>query len=77
MERRILENTDSVRIYEAFIQAFSDYQVSVDMSFNSLETMLKRKEFMSVVSVGASADRVPFWFYLKWSERVGERKSSV
>ncbi len=37
MECRILENTDSVRIYEAFIQAFSDYQVSVDMSFKSLE----------------------------------------
>ena len=77
MEYRTLENTDSVCIYEAFIQAFSDYQVSVDMSFNSLETMLKRKEFMPAVSVGASADRVPFWFYLEWSESVGERKSSV
>ena len=30
MEYRTLENTDSVCIYEAFTQAFSDYQVSVD-----------------------------------------------
>ena len=29
MEYRTLENTDSVCIYEAFTQAFSDYQVSV------------------------------------------------
>lgn len=42
MEYRTLENTDSACIYEAFTQAFSDYQVSVDMPFKSFETMLKR-----------------------------------
>lgn len=36
MEYRTLENTDSACIYEAFTQAFSDYQVSVDMPFKSL-----------------------------------------
>ena len=41
MEYRTLENIDSICIYEAFTQAFSDYQVSVDMSFKSFETMLK------------------------------------
>lgn len=46
MEYRTLENTDSVCIYEAFTQAFSDYQVSVDMPFKSFETMLKRNGFM-------------------------------
>ena len=35
MEYRTLENIDSICIYEAFTQAFSDYQVSVDMSFKS------------------------------------------
>ena len=30
MEYRTLENTDSVCIYEAFTQAFSDYQVCMD-----------------------------------------------
>ena len=53
MEYRTLENTDSVCIYEAFTQAFSDYQVSVDMPFKSFETMLKRNGFMPAVSVGA------------------------
>ena len=43
MEYRTLENIDSICIYEAFTQAFSDYQVSVDMSFKSFETMLKSK----------------------------------
>ena len=62
MEYRTLENIDSICIYEAFTQAFSDYQVSVDMSFKSFETMLKRNGFMPAVSCR---------FYLEWSERVG------
>ena len=49
MEYRTLENIDSICIYEAFTQAFSDYQVSVDMSFKSFETMLKRNGFMPAV----------------------------
>ncbi len=64
MEYRTLENTDSVCIYEAFTQAFSDYQVSVDMSFKSFETMLKRNGFMPAISVGAFADRTPVGFIL-------------
>lgn len=57
MEYRTLENIDSICIYEAFTQAFSDYQVSVDMSFKSFETMLKRNGFMPAVSVGAFVDK--------------------
>ena len=64
MEYRTLENTDSACIYEAFTQAFSDYQVSVDMPFKSFETMLKRNGFMSAVSVGAFADRTLVGFIL-------------
>ena len=64
MEYRTLENTDSVCIYEAFTQAFSDYQVSVDMPFKSFETMLKRNGFMPAVSVGAFADRTLVGFIL-------------
>ena len=64
MEYRTLENTDSVCIYEAFTQAFSDYQVSVDMSFKSFEIMLKRNGFMPAVSVGAFADRTLVGFIL-------------
>lgn len=64
MEYRTLENTDFVCIYEAFTQAFSDYQVSVDMPFKSFETMLKRNGFMPAVSVGAFADRTLVGFIL-------------
>ena len=64
MEYRTLEHTDSVCIYEAFTQAFSDYQVSVDMPFQSFETMLKRNGFMPEVSVGAFADRTLVGFIL-------------
>ena len=64
MEYRTLENTDSVCIYEAFTQAFSDYQVSVDMPLKSFETMLKRNGFMPAVSVGAFADRTLVGFIL-------------
>lgn len=64
MEYWTLENTDSVCIYEAFTQAFSDYQVSVDMPFKSFETMLKRNGFMPAVSVGAFADRTLVGFIL-------------
>ena len=43
MEYRTLENIDSICIYEAFTQAFSDYQVSVDMSFKSFEYNVEKK----------------------------------
>ena len=64
MEYRTLENIDSICIYEAFTQAFSDYQVSVDMSFKSFETMLKRNGFMPAVSVGAFVDKTLVAFIL-------------
>lgn len=43
---------------------FSDYQVSVDMSFKSFETMLKRNGFMPAVSVGAFVDKTLVAFIL-------------
>lgn len=64
MEYRTLENIDSICIYEAFTQAFSDYQVSVDMPFKSFETMLKRNGFMPAVSVGAFVDKTLVAFIL-------------
>ena len=41
-----------------FSQAFSDYQVSVDMPLKSFELMLKRNGFMPEVSAGAFDDGV-------------------
>ena len=60
MEYRTLENTDSVCIYEAFTQAFSDYQVSVDMSFKSFETMLKRNGFTKTLTCGCKNQPIAF-----------------
>ena len=53
MEYRTLTNTTTRCMYEAFSQAFSDYQVSVDMPLESFEIMLKRNGFMPEVSAGA------------------------
>lgn len=40
-------------IYQAFLKAFSDYPVHMDMSFAQFEKMLKRRGFDPHVSVGA------------------------
>ena len=58
MEYRTLENTDFVCIYEAFTQAFSDYQVSVDMTLESFETLpcVARQEY---VGPAIDADHIP------------------
>ena len=41
MEYRTLESTELIYIYEAFTQAFSDYQVTIDMPYKAFETNLK------------------------------------
>lgn len=40
-------------IYQSFLKAFSDYQVSMNMTFPQFEIMLKRRGFDPDVSVGA------------------------
>lgn len=40
-------------IYQSFLKAFSDYQVSMNMTFHQFEKMLKRRGFDPDVSVGA------------------------
>lgn len=77
MEYRTLENIDSICIYEAFTQAFSDYQVSVDMSFKSFETMLKRNGFMPAVSVGAFVDKTLVAFILNGVREWDNEKQSM
>lgn len=56
MEYQTLEKIDISRIHQAFLQAFSDYQVSVGMPLEAFEMMLKRNGFVSGLSVGAFAD---------------------
>lgn len=53
MEYQTLEKVDTFRLYQTFIKAFSDYQVTVDMPYEAFETNLKRNGYMPGVSVGA------------------------
>lgn len=52
MEYKTLEKVDTFRLYQTFIRAFSDYQVTVDMPYEAFETNLKRNGYMPGVSVG-------------------------
>lgn len=64
MKFHTLENIASSCIYQAFIQAFSDYQVPMEMPLEAFETMLKRNGFSSEVSVGAFENGVLVGFIL-------------
>lgn len=55
MEYQTLEKTDTFCVYQAFRQAFSDYQVPVDMPYEAFEMRLKRNGYRPGVSVGAFA----------------------
>lgn len=48
-----LEKTDITVIHQAFIRAFSDYQVEMDLSLADFEKMLLRNGFEPELSVGA------------------------
>lgn len=45
-------------IHHCFVEAFSDYQVKIDMPIEKLRLMLKRRGFTPGLSVGAMADGV-------------------
>lgn len=48
-----LENTDIEILYGTFINAFSDYQVKMDLPFQKFHQMLLRRGFTSKISMGA------------------------
>lgn len=56
MEYRSLTDTTIKCIHEAFLQAFSDYQVPMNMSLETFERKLRRNGFKSEVSAGAFED---------------------
>jgi Acetyltransferases len=53
---KTLENTDIERIHEAFINAFSDYQVKIEMPLIKLKQMLQRRGYVPQISMGAFKD---------------------
>lgn len=53
---RTLENVSSEDLHQAFLEAFSDYQVNMDLSFEKFEQMLQRRGYRSEISLGAFKD---------------------
>ena len=51
-EYRSLENVKLEVIYETFIEAFSDYQVKLDLSFIKFKNMMIRRGLVPEMSVG-------------------------
>ena len=50
---RTLENVSKEELHHAFLEAFSDYQVKMDLSFEKFEQMLQRRGYRSEISLGA------------------------
>ncbi len=50
---KILDNTELSIIHKAFVEAFSDYQVKMDLPFSKFENMVKRRGFIPELSIGA------------------------
>lgn len=48
-----LEKTNHETLHKAFLEAFSDYQVKIDLPFWKFEQMLQRKGFHPEMSIGA------------------------
>lgn len=51
-----LESTSIDELHKTFIEAFSDYQVNLNMSLSSFEDMLERHGYLNKASVGAFDD---------------------
>ena len=70
---KTLNNTELNLIHRTFVDAFSDYQVTVDMPFSNFENMLKRRSFMPELSIGAFDDERLIGFVLigagMWDDR--------
>lgn len=50
---KTLSVTDLSTIHQTFVEAFSDYQVKMDLPFWKFENMIKRRGFIPELSVGA------------------------
>jgi ribosomal protein S18 acetylase RimI-like enzyme len=70
---KTLENISIEILHQAFISAFSDYQVKIDLPLWKFEQMLQRRGYVSEISIGAFKDDVLVGFVLngfrKWDGR--------
>lgn len=53
IEFNTLESTNLLTIHHTFLEAFSDYQMQVNLSFSDFQIMMKRNGFVPVISLGA------------------------
>ena len=64
IQYKTLENTEWSTIYNAFLNAFSDYQVSMNMSLQSFEELLKRRGYKPEFSIAAFFEKELVGFVL-------------
>lgn len=76
LEYRTLENTPMPILYEAFLRAFADYQVPIDLSFTKFEYMLVRRGFVPELSVGAFINQELIGFILN-GNRIWQGKDTL
>lgn len=71
---RTLENTNIEILHEAFLSAFTDYQVKMDLPFWKFQQMLQRRGYVSEISIGAFKNQVLVGFVLNgfriWNEKL-------
>lgn len=48
-----LDNIDTQTLHRAFLEAFSDYQVNINLSLEAFQTMLVRRGYSPEISIGA------------------------
>lgn len=56
IEYRTLKDTQSETLHTAFIEAFSDYQVELDLPIEKFAKMLQRRGYAPELSIGAFTD---------------------
>lgn len=61
---KTLENVDINTIHQAFLNAFSDYQIKIDLPLWKLQQMLKRRGYIPEKSMGAFKDEELVGFIL-------------
>ncbi|MBU3195199.1 GNAT family N-acetyltransferase [Clostridium algidicarnis] len=71
---KTLENTKIEILHEAFLSAFSDYQVKMDLPFWKFQQMLQRRGYVSEISIGAFKNNMLVGFVLNgfrnWSGKL-------
>lgn len=60
----LLENVSIEKLHKTFLEAFSDYQVKLDLPLSKFQQMLKRRGYVSRASIGAFENDILVGFLL-------------